>query len=168
MPVRTQSLWWRRWTWLFALLAAIAGGYAALAQEPQSLPVSTLVIETRDGVSHSFTVELANTHEQRAAGLMHRTEMAPAHGMLFDFGTPRVVAMWMKNTLIPLDMLFIQSDGRIANIAADTVPHSLDSLRSRGRVVAVLELNAGTAAARNIRQGDLVRHDIFGNAAAGQ
>jgi len=129
---------------------------------PQALATTPLLVETAQGV-HRLTVEVARTPAQRAIGLMYRTTMPPDHGMLFDLGVPRVVSMWMKNTFISLDMLFIQSDGRIANIVADTVPESLAPVRSRGRVLGVLELNAGTAAALGIRPGDLIRHGMFDN-----
>ncbi|GAB4151286.1 MAG: DUF192 domain-containing protein [Sphingomonadales bacterium] len=146
---------------LFLIAASAAWAQPAT---PQSLPQSPLVIETAAQAQHAFTVELANTPQTRAVGLMHRTALAADQGMLFDFGAPRPVSMWMKNTLISLDMLFIQSDGRIVNIAADTTPHSLQPVHSRGRVKAVLELPAGTAKALAIAPGDIVRHAIFDNA----
>ena len=149
---------------VLAACVLVVGTACAQQAAPQNLPQSPLVIETANQSGHAFTVELADTPQARAIGLMHRTAMATDHGMLFDFGAPRPVSMWMKNTLIALDMLFIQSDGRIVNIAADTTPHSLQPVHSRGRVKAVLELNAGTAKALGIAPGDWVRHAIFGNA----
>jgi uncharacterized protein len=126
--------------------------------------VDRLSVETAPGERHEFTVELARTTEQMALGLMYRTRLAADAGMLFDFDPPRRVSMWMKNTLIPLDMLFIEADGRILSIAADTAPRSL-KLIDPGRVVrAVLELPAGTAARLGIGAGDLVRYDWFGPA----
>ena len=121
-----------------------------------------LVIETGTG-SHAFEVELAATEKQRRLGLMFRRKLAPNAGMLFDYVRSRPVAMWMKNTYIPLDMLFIAADGRVVNIAKRTVPHSLKSISSAGRVRAVLEVNAGTADRLGIVAGALVRHRIFGN-----
>ena len=82
--------------------------------------------------------------------------------MLFDYGRTQPVAMWMKNTLVPLDILFIAADGRVVNIAADAVPESLTSIPSAGPVRAVLEINAGTAARLGIKPGDRVIHPIFG------
>lgn len=149
---------------LWVVLLLSAGTACAQQGAPQTLPQSPLVIETAGQAQHAFTVELADTPQTRAIGLMHRVELAADHGMLFDFGAPRAVSMWMKNTLISLDMLFIQSDGRIANIAAETTPHSLQPQPSRGRVKAVLELPAGTVKALGIAPGDLVRHAIFDNA----
>jgi uncharacterized membrane protein (UPF0127 family) len=92
---------------------------------------------------------------------MHRPSMAADVGMLFDFKADAPVAMWMRNTLIPLDMLFITRDGRIANIAERTVPYSETSIPSKGPVRAVLEVNGGTAARLKIRPGDRVDHPMF-------
>lgn len=146
---------------IFGLLPQLLwSGSSAFAQ--QSLPTEPLVIESGEG-RHRFTVEVARTDEERRIGLMHRRSMAADHGMLFDFITPRPVGMWMKNTFIPLDMLFIKSNGRIANIA-QAAPHSLETVPSRGRVLGVLELNAGTARRLGLAAGDLVRHPMFGTA----
>ncbi len=94
---------------------------------------------------------------------MFRKNLAADAGMLFDFGSPEKVVMWMKNTLIPLDMLFIKPGGIIANIASGTAPLSLSPVPSNGPVRGVLELKAGTAARLGIRPGDQVLHPIFGN-----
>lgn len=124
--------------------------------------VEPLTIETRSGPV-AFKVEMALTPEERSKGLMYRTELAPDTGMLFDFRTDQPVYMWMKNTYIPLDMVFIRSDGRVARIAADTTPLSTETISSGGPVRAVLELPAGTAKARGITVGDRVRHQLFPN-----
>jgi len=137
---------------LFLALAATA----AFAQAG-----TRLVIEGER--RHAFTVEVAATDETRQVGLMFRKSLAADAGMLFDYQTPQPVAMWMKNTLIPLDMLFIGADSRISRIAERTVPHSLATIDSGGPVRAVLELNAGTAARLGIKVGDLVRHAAFKN-----
>lgn len=144
---------------VFVLLSAPALAW----QEPQSLPVETLAIEAADGSRHSFTVEIAASPQEHSIGLMYRHEMADHHGMLFEFTDTREASFWMKNTFIPLDLLFIRRNGRIANIEPG-VPQVLDSIRSRGRVIAVLELNAGTAERLGIQAGDLVRHPFFGTA----
>ena len=99
---------------------------------------------------HSFTVELANDPEEVQTGLMNREELAADTGMLFDFGQPREANMWMKNTLIPLDLIFIAPDSTIESIAANAEPYSLESIRSQGPVIAVLELAGGRAAALGI------------------
>ncbi|MFI4988400.1 MAG: DUF192 domain-containing protein, partial [Alphaproteobacteria bacterium] len=125
------------------------------------LAKSALVIKTADGKEHRFTVELAATDAERGEGLMYRTAMAPDAGMLFDFKESETVAMWMKNTYLPLDMLFIAKDGRIVRIAERMVPLSLTPVASGEPVLAVLELNSGTAARLDIKPGDRVSHPIF-------
>jgi uncharacterized protein len=124
---------------------------------------SPLVIDTEGGARH-FTVELAVTPEEQAQGLMFRRALAADAGMLFDLGGTRPATFWMKNTLIPLDMLFIAADGRIADIHARAVPLSEAMIESKAPVRAVLELNGGTAARLGIHEGDVVHHALFGNA----
>ena len=146
--------------------AALALPLAARSQtEPQpELPREKLVIVTRDGQRHEFNVEMALTSEQQMTGLMFRRSVPAGSGMLFDWGNERDMAMWMKNTLIPLDMLFINGDGTIRAIAENTVPESLAPISSHGPVRAALELAAGTAVQLDIRVGDKVLQRIFGNA----
>lgn len=141
------------------LMLLLAGGNAAA----QDAATSTLVIQTASG-AHRFQIELADTPEKRSLGLMHRRSMPANAGMLFDFKSDEPVAMWMRNTIIPLDMLFIARDGRIVNIAARTVPFSETGIPSKGPVRAVLELNAGTASRLGIKPGDRVTHPIFASA----
>jgi hypothetical protein len=129
------------------------------------LPKEKLVIITRDGVRHDFNVEMAITPEQQTVGLMFRPTVPADGGMLFDWGAPRDSQMWMRNTIAPLDMVFINPDGSIRSIAENTVPESLAIVDSRGPVRATLELAAGTTARLNIRVGDKVQQRIFGNAA---
>jgi uncharacterized protein len=119
-----------------------------------------LAIESASGTL-SFEVELAITPEQRRQGLMFRERLDGDQGMLFDFSRTAPVTMWMRNTFIPLDMLFIEADGRIARIVADTEPLSDAVIGSGGPVRAVLELPAGTSAERGIAVGDRVVHPIF-------
>jgi len=125
--------------------------------------IEPLTIAT-DGDATMFTVEIADTDETRERGLMFRQRLPEGHGMLFDFGEPRPVSMWMKNTYIPLDMLFVRPDGTIAYIAENTVPKSLDTIGITEPVLAVIELAGGTARKKNIRSGDKVYHRIFNNA----
>ena len=115
-----------------------------------------LTISSANG-EHRFTVEVARTPEEHAAGLMFRKQLAPDAGMIFPYDPPQDVAFWMKNTLIPLDMLFIRPDGTIARIAANTVPQSLDPVPGLEPVSAVLELRGGRAAELGIAPGDRVR-----------
>ncbi|HEV7319451.1 MAG TPA: DUF192 domain-containing protein [Ensifer sp.] len=109
---------------------------------------------TADNVVHELTVELALDGPQREQGLMFRKTMAPDHGMLFDFGETRRVMMWMKNTYLPLDMLFIDSQGVVRTIREDAVPHSEAIIDSGEPISFVLELNAGTVRRLHIRPGD--------------
>lgn len=111
---------------------------------------------------HDFSVEVMRNDADRARGLMFRRSMGADRGMLFDFEQSQEVNMWMKNTVLPLDMVFIRSDGTIARIAADTEPFSTRIIPSGEPVLAVLELNAGTAAKLGIRAGDRVEHSTFG------
>lgn len=122
-----------------------------------------LTIETASGARHEFQVERARTADEQAQGLMYRRSMAAQHGMLFDMAPPRVATFWMKNTYIPLDMIFVAADGRIRNIAERTVPETTSTHSSDGPVGAVLELNGGTSSRLGIKPGDLVRHPLFGN-----
>jgi uncharacterized membrane protein (UPF0127 family) len=142
----------------------------AKAQSPNptgpqpELPKERLVITTRDGVHHEFSVEMAITPDQQTVGLMFRPSVPAEGGMLFDWGIPRDSQMWMRNTIAPLDMVFINADGTIRSIAENTVPQSLAIVDSHGPVRATLELAAGTTARLGIRVGDKVEQRVFGNA----
>jgi hypothetical protein len=152
---------------LIALIALAPAGPRAQpgVDRPQPrLPTEPLVILTRDGRRHAFTVEMAVEPEQQMIGLMFRPEVKPDEGMLFDWGTPRESSMWMRNTLASLDMVFIAADGRIHRIAERTVPLSLATISSHGPVRATLELAAGVTERLDIRVGDRVLHRIFGTA----
>lgn len=141
---------------------AIALAALALACRPATAADSeTLEIATKSGV-HVFAVEVARTDAERAKGLMFRRALPEGRGMLFDFEREGPVAMWMKNTFIPLDMMFIQSDGRILRIAENTEPQSERIIPSGGPVIAVLEVIGGTARKLGIAPGDRVAHPMFG------
>lgn len=144
-----------------ALAPAIARAQTAAQTE---LPKEKLVIVTRDGARHEFEVEMALTPDQQTVGLMFRPSVPPDGGMLFDWRRPVESTMWMRNTIAPLDMLFINQDGTIRRVVEDTVPESLAIIESRGPVRATLELAAGTAKRLRIRAGDKVAQRIFGNA----
>lgn len=150
-----MSRWFAVLSLALVVLAPVWDG-ALNAAERQKLE-----IVTKRG-SRTFSVELAKTDEERARGLMFRRKMPANEGMLFDFSPEREVSMWMKDTFIPLDMLFIRADGRIHRIEARTKPHSLDVISSNGPVQAVLELNGGIAKKRGIAPGDRVVHPLFG------
>lgn len=129
----------------------------------ETFATSRLAIETASAARHRFHIELAITSAQQAQGLMYRKVMAADAGMLFIFEDSRQASFWMKNTLIPLDLLFVRADGRIANIRPMAEPLSLAGLNSDGPVKAVLEINGGMAARLGIRAGDRVLHPAFGD-----
>ena len=131
------------------------------AQQDIEFDLSELVIETADGSILKFNVELAESSAQKSRGLMFRREMAPDAGMLFLHSKDRVLTMWIANTILPLDMLFIAADGKIARIQEQTIPQSREVISSRKRVRAVLELNAGTVRKHAISVGDRVIHNHF-------
>ena len=137
------------------------GFVIALAGVAYAQALEALSIVTQGGQKQSFQVEVARNDADRAQGLMFRRSMAPDRGMLFDFGRVEPVSMWMQNTYLSLDMLFIRKDGTIARIAANTEPLSTRTIPSGEPVLAVLELNAGTAAKLGIKPGDKVEHPLF-------
>jgi uncharacterized membrane protein (UPF0127 family) len=139
---------------LSVLLPPLAG--PAGAQQLQQLE-----IVSKNG-THVFGVEMALTPEEQARGLMFRRELPDKQGMLFDFKREQPTSFWMKNTYVPLDMIFIRADGRILNIAENTVPLSEALVSSSGPVRAVLEVVAGTSKKLGIAAGDRVVHPIFG------
>lgn len=140
----------------------VAAAFALLAL--QTLPAvadqKTLEIVSKNGI-HVFTVELAVTDVDRQRGLMFRKELPEGHGMLFDFQRDQELGFWMKNTYIPLDMIFITGDGRIHRIAENTEPLSERVVPSNGPVRAVFEVIAGTTRKLGISPGDRVAHPIF-------
>ena len=128
-------------------------GSPANAASSQALTPVTI---TTSGASHVFRVELARTEAEQERGLMYRPSVPADGGMLFPFAIPRVASFWMKNTQVPLDMLFIRTDGSIARIAANTVPLSLTPVTAGEPVGAVLEIAGGRAAELGIEEGDKV------------
>jgi len=142
-------------------LLGLAGGLARAADDdptgPQpKLTTEQLTIISDDNKQHVFTVELAQTEQQQDTGLMFRTVVPADTGMLFPWPQPQVSQMWMKNTIAPLDMVFIGPDHKIAAIADNTVPYSLRAIASGVPVIATLELQAGITAAEDINVGDKV------------
>jgi uncharacterized membrane protein (UPF0127 family) len=155
---------------MLSLRQALRGALVVVAIATAGSPVQAadvafdkapLAIKTRDGKTHGFTVELALTSDQRAQGLMFRREMPADHGMLFDFAQTRQVMMWMKNTFLPLDMLFVSKDGKVETVHENAVPQSEAIIDSRVPVAYVIELNAGTAKRLAITPG--ARVDIPAN-----
>ena len=141
---------------LFTLFSLLPG--IALAQEPARIEQVT-VVSTREAAT--FEAEVADTDDLRARGLMFRHKLPEDRAMLFDFGDPRPAAMWMKNTYISLDMLFIRADGSIAAVAENTEPLSLQTISVQEPVKAVLEVAAGTVKRLGIQRDDKVFHPIF-------
>jgi uncharacterized membrane protein (UPF0127 family) len=135
---------------------------APLPAGAQQLATSEVVIVS-GGDRHKFKVEMAATPAERERGLMFRQQLDADSGMLFDFKVAQEVAFWMKNTFIPLDMLFIAPDGRIVRITKRTIPKSLTANASGAPVRAVLEVNGGTTSRLGIQPGDRVVHPIFEN-----
>jgi len=136
----------------FTALAGTASGAAS--------KLETLSIAAASGI-RTFEVEVVREERDRNRGLMFRRHMDAGHGMLFDYDPPVVVAFWMKNTYIPLDIIFVDVEGRIIRIAANTTPHSLEHIPSGGEARAVLEINGGLAEKLGIKVGDRVQHPLF-------
>jgi uncharacterized membrane protein (UPF0127 family) len=141
------ALWW-------PLAAAQTGPVEDLAKFPRH----TLEIHAGKHQRLEFDVWLADNPRRQAQGLMFVRSLPPMRGMLFVYPEPKGLSMWMKNTYIPLDMLFIGADGRIAQIVANTTPHSLDLVQSKKPALAVLEIAAGESKRLGIEAGQLVRH----------
>jgi len=146
---------------LAALLLNPAAAQDAAGGGPARAVLQPLEIVSKNGV-HAFMVEMADTDEQRARGLMYRKALPEGQGMLFDFKQEQPVSFWMKNTYVSLDMIFIRADGRILRIAENTEPLSERMVPSGGPVRAVLEVVAGTSRRLGIAPGDRVAHPIFG------
>jgi uncharacterized membrane protein (UPF0127 family) len=142
-----------------AVVAAIAL-CAVAASSAQAASVQPLEIVTKNGVQ-VFSVEMATTEQEKETGLMYRKELPDGRGMLFDFSPEQQISMWMKNTYIPLDMIFIRADGRILRIAENTEPQSTRIIPSGGLAKGVLEVIAGTAKKYGIQPGDRVAHPLF-------
>jgi uncharacterized protein len=138
---------------IVALGALVSAGAQAASFQP-------LEIVTKTGVQ-VFSVEMATTEEEKQTGLMYRKELPDGKGMLFDFSPEQQVSMWMKNTYVSLDMIFIRADGRILRIAENTEPLSTRIISSGGLAKGVLEVVAGTAQKYGIQPGDRVAHPLF-------
>ena len=135
-------------------------GAQSTQASPALHPVSGLAVVPlkviHGGKTFTFRVELARTAQEQSKGLMFRTELGPDEGMIFPFETPRGASFWMRNTVIPLDLIFVGVDGRISNIAANAIPYDESQLNSIGLAKAVLELRGGRAAELGIVPGDKV------------
>ena len=144
---------------LFYLSVLLASAPVLVTATPTAKE-EPLTIESTKG-EQVFSVEVVRKEKDRNRGLMFRQAMGADRGMLFDYDPPQSISFWMKNTFIPLDIIFIAADGRILNIAEKTTPLSLERLPSAGAVRGVLEINGGLSAKLGIKAGDKVRHAIF-------
>src|SRR5882757_9659011 len=152
-PIRVRA-------WLGMAAAAMVALYAIAGPSVQAASIQPLEIVTKNGIQ-VFSVEMATTDQEKETGLMYRKELADGKGMLFDFSPEEQVSMWMKNTFISLDMIFIRADGRILRIAENTEPQSTKIIPSLGLTKGVLEVIAGTAKKYGIEPGDRVAHPLF-------
>jgi uncharacterized protein len=151
----------RVWVSVAWVSVALAGALIAFTVSgAQAASIQPLEIVTKTGVQ-VFSVEMATTEEEKTTGLMYRKALADGKGMLFDFTPEQEVSMWMKNTYISLDMIFIRADGRILRIAENTEPMSTKIIPSRGLAKGVLEVIAGTAQKYGIAPGDRIAHPLF-------
>lgn len=142
-----------------ALLLALCMIFTVRAAYAEA-PVERLQIVTASG-AHDFKVEVARSSADRQRGLMFRRSMPQDHGMLFTFPTETLISMWMKNTYIPLDMIFVSRNGVVTSVSTDAEPFSEQIISSGGLAYAVIELNAGVARQINVQPGDKVRHASF-------
>ena len=145
-----------------AALAMMMG--AASAQTEMKMRRDTLTLHTASG-AHRIDIEVAESDREKAFGLMFRRSMGDSEGMLFPYPTPQEITMWMRNTFISLDMIFIRADGIVHRIETDTEPHSERIIASEGNVTGVLEMKAGSARRLGLKPGDRAEHAHFKSAA---
>jgi uncharacterized membrane protein (UPF0127 family) len=150
-------------TVLWLAIAAVGRAAESESSLDQAFPKTQLEIATPDARLHRFDVWVAEDDAHRERGLMFVKSMPAQAGMLFVYTEPRLVSMWMKNTVLPLDMLFVNGSGKVEKVVENTKPFSLQTINSDVPVVAVIELNAGTCSRLHIRAGARVIHALFGN-----
>jgi hypothetical protein len=165
--INIQNMKWVRLFSVMMAFALISTVNISVAQEindgvPQKLMETLLVVVSGDE-KHEFTVQWAKTNMEHTIGLMWVREMADDKGMLFEYKIPGKRSFWMKNTFIPLDLIYIQRNGTIANIAVMAEPFNLNGIPSKGRVLGVFEINGGLAQKLGIKAGDTVHHPMFKN-----
>ncbi|MEP3891776.1 MAG: DUF192 domain-containing protein [Hellea sp.] len=152
---------------LSALFVSLAGSAFAQTSKDDVVdfgaPVPLTVVS--EGASHTFMIERAVTLDQQARGMMFRESMDPDSGMLFEFDEPKIATIWMKNTPLPLDIIFVRSNGKILKIEHMAQPYKLRSASSEAIVAAVLELQGGRSKELGIMPGDVVKHAFFGTEA---
>ena len=146
---------------LVALFAIISAVHVCADELSNQIVMESLSVETRNGNVYRFKVEMAETREQHATGLMGRQYLGLYEGMLFNFKIEKYVTMWMYNTALSMDMIFVSKEGKVVAIADSTVPFSVKKIKSGVPVLAVLEILGGRAETLGIKEGDRVRHRIF-------
>ena len=146
---------------LFIFFGISASYHSAFSQKLDNENFERILIERENKHIAEFLVEIADSKEKRQKGLMYKKKLLPNHGMLFDFKSSMKVSFWMKNTYIPLDLIFIDKSGFILKIYENAVPLSTDPINSILPVRAVLEINAGMIKKYNIKTGDKVIYIIF-------
>ena len=147
---------------LMLLLPAACQAAERPALSENGLALIPLTITTAEGKSHRFTVEVAATEAQQARGMMFRATLAPDAGMIFPMSPPRYASFWMKNTVIPLDMIFVDSTGLVKRVHENAVPGDETPISGGEGILVVLEINAGLAQALGIVPGSQMRHAVFG------
>lgn len=140
---------------IFAIMAGML--LPACRETNDAMTPTPLIVTTKDGV-HRIDIEVARTEQEKMRGLMFRTSLPQGSGMLFPYGEPQEITMWMKNTYVSLDMVFIRQNGTVHRVQRNTEPLSEDTISSNGKVTAVLELVAGEADRLGIAPGDKVEH----------
>ncbi len=143
------------WPFMNALIELVPAAYAKMRQDKLT------IVSAAGATEHAFSIEVASTEQEKALGLMFRTELSDGQGMLFPYPAERGLQMWMHNTYIPLDMVFIHADGTIARIEERAEPLSDRVISSGSAVLAVLEIPGGAAQRLGIKTGDKVRYPIF-------
>ncbi len=148
-------------TLLLLCLSLFSLSFCKLEPAQEASATSDLLIKTAAGVEHKFQVDLALTVQEQMRGLMFRESMPNDAGMLFYFGDSQPRSFWMKNTLIPLDLIFVNAVGKIIHIHHNAIPHDLTPIPSNGNAAGVLEINGGLSVDLEINSGDLVKHPFF-------
>lgn len=123
--------------------------------------LNTLAVYTTDGITAHFKAVTVTTRADQAQGLMYIRHLPLDQGMVFSHSRPQILSMWMKNTYVPLDMWFVDSQGRVSKVVKDTTPHSLVSIKSDVPVSAVIEVNAGLSTLLGVTKGATIKHQVF-------
>lgn len=161
MPLRCLEVFIMRHVLFAVLLLTLPLAACKKEQDADNANTVKIVAVTAAGAKHVIHAEIADNDQTRTQGLMFRTEMPEDHGMLFIFPAEQPLGFWMRNTLIPLDMVFVRGDGFINHIHPDAKPQDETVIMSKGPVSRVLELNGGTAARLGLKEGDRLFNDVY-------